>query len=212
MYQVGRVLVFKADRSKRFGFLRTEDDAKVFFHYSGGRSVELVNGQVHFGHNNVVNNNGWAGPLKDPEPEDLLICEIVRGPKGFKALQWSYLQHLDALDPELPFSRQTPEPLRHMTTQTRYRIIQSMNWVGDPPGVKEVLWEGQDLDEVRRLYPLPSDNLGTSKDPLQPYWTDSRNNFEVKRWWEVQHPDGSWDRCCDPRPLAQIFQLALTAI
>lgn len=86
-----------------------------------------------------------------------------------------------------------------------YRVLKVMASIGEE-GTPEVLWEGQDLTQALRKFPVPSSRTSPSADPLLPYWSDSDNIFYVRHWWEKKNPNGEWEKCNDPRPLSGVLR------
>jgi hypothetical protein len=83
-----------------------------------------------------------------------------------------------------------------------YRILEGTGGWGKSPSPENpegawVKWQGSDLQELKKLFPIPI-GRSPSADPLLSFWS-SDDGFEVRRWWEKQNADGTWAQCKDPR-------------
>lgn len=189
--EFGKVKFFDSREGKRFGFIIDGDGSEIFFHFNDGRFIEAGKKEPQFTEPTFVY-KGKIAHLRDPQPGDLVVFERIRGSKGFKASPWGYKDNYDhALD---VIAKRPPPPV--------YRVFESMNSLGDPQGEPNKLWEGSDIDQLMRKYPVPSGSRSIGSDPLLPYYSDSDNIFETRHWFEKQLPDGNWERCPDPRPLS----------
>lgn len=130
--------------------------------------------------------------LSIPKQGDKIIFMRTRTPKGVKAAPWGYYTQWQSVELAI-------------ANRPVYRVLEVMNTIGKA-GEPKVLWEGSDLSDLLRRYPLPKGKQSPSADPLLPYWGDTDNIFEVRRWWEVKQPDGSWKSCNDPRPLSGVLR------
>lgn len=193
MPEVGTVKFFDARETKRFGFLRLESGEEIFFHFNDGQFIVAGGSYPEFSGKATIVRDGKTKRLRDPKVDDKLVFRRSMGSKGDKAAPWGYLTQWEATE-------------QLIAKRPVYRVLEVMNSIGKEPGEPKVLWQGSDLSELMRRFPLPRHGQSPSADPLLPYYSDSDNIFEVRRWWEKQHPDGSWERCEDPRPLPGVLR------
>jgi hypothetical protein len=190
----GVVKFFDAREGKRFGFLKLENGNDLFFHFNDGQVIVDGKKAPEFSGSAVIEVNGKTRGLRDPRPDDILLFEPIYGNKGPKASPWGYLSHWTRAE-EIIAARPV------------YRVLKTMNSVGETPRHEpEILWEGSDLEDLLKKFPLPKGNRSPGSDPLLPYYSDNDNIFEVHRWWEVKLPDGSWKQTRDPRPLPGVLR------
>ncbi len=184
----GRVKWFNTQ--KRFGFIVPDDDAEeqLWFHFNDGQIINAVKGKRGPQFIGAVLNNKH---LRDPREGDKVVFERLYDSMGRpKACPWGYDTHYQRA---LGIIAKWPPP-------TTYRVLETINAIGQDPGKPKVLWEGTDLEELLRLYPVPKGNQSPSADSLLPYYSDSDNIFEIHRWFE-QKTETGWEKRPDPRPL-----------
>lgn len=185
MAEVGTVTFFNPQESKRFGFLRLESGDKIFFHFNDGRLIVPGEDSPVFSGANAFIHKGQRKPLPDPKTGDKIVFRRTEGRKGDKALPWGYEDNWLAAEQKI-------------ANRPVYRVRELRTTSGSEPGDPTVLWQGKNLSELNRKYPW--DGSRKSADPLIPYWGDDDGLFNVRHWFEVQSPDGSWEECNDPRP------------
>lgn len=196
MFDQGVVKFFDSRKEKRYGFLILEDGTEIFFHFNDGQIILPGEEEPEFSGKSTMVIKGKPMGLRDPQKDDKIVFHRSPGYKGDKASPWDYLSHVERAQAIIA---KRPPP-------TTYRVLKTMNSIGEQPGAPQVLWQGSSIAEVLRKFPLPRGNQSPSADPLLPYYSDSDNIFEVNRWWEKQEPDGSWVRCDDPRPLSGVLR------
>lgn len=184
---------------KRFGFISPDppeepETGDLWFHFNDGQIIDAVKDQPE---------PQFVGPtlkgkrLRDPVPGDRVRFWRDFDSQGrAKAYPWGYESHYERARKIIA---KRPPP-------TMYRVLKTMNAIGEQPGEPETLWTGSDLSEALRKFPLPRGHQSPSADPLLSYWSDPDNIFEVRHWWEKQKPDGSWEQCNDPRPLSPVLR------
>lgn len=188
--ETGKVLWFNKD--KRYGFVKSElNGEEYFFHFSDGEFIipgkraPTFSGQAQM----IISSQSYC--LRDPQRDDLIKFDLMSAPKGWKAKPWGYQSHYDN---SLKIIANRPAP-------KTYRVLETMNNIGKQPGEPEVLWEGSDLEELLKRYPVPSGRQSPGSDPLLPYFSDLDNIFETRHWFEQKTTNG-WEKCPDPRPLS----------
>lgn len=191
-----KVKWFNSANDKRYGFLMLEDGREVFFHFNDGQFVEPGEKEPQFTGSPKRVHNGKTYRLKDPLAEDEVVCVLSEGSRGPKAFPWSTKPIWDLAQGVID-----KRPI--------YRVLKTMNAIGHDSGTPEILWQGTDLSEALRKFPLPTGRQSPSADPLLSYWRDTDEIFEVRRWWEAKAqnaPDDAWERCDDPRPLPGVLR------
>jgi hypothetical protein len=196
-YEYAFVKWFDSRDNRRYGFLHVavEDEDRgfvateeeVFFHFNDGQLVRPGGNVPELCGASGTVFGGMPHVMRDPKPGDLIMFQRKAGSQGrMKASPWVYKDHWD-------------EAENVIAARPVYRARETMNSLGTKPGEPKVLWQGPDLQEALKKFPVPARGRSISADPLIPYWTDSDNIFEVRHWWEVRRPDGSWTPCSDPR-------------
>lgn len=207
MPETGVVKWFDSRETKRFGFLKLESGEEIFFHFNDGRHSEVRDGQVQLSEGATIVYQGKTRRLRQPKPDDVILFTRSWGSRGFKAAPWGYKASWEIceqwiLDHQEEIAQRRAVKEETLANRPIYRALSTMNAVGKDPGEPKVLWEGQDLAEALRKFPLPTGRQSPGSDPMLNYSSDSDNIFEIHRWWERrQPPDGEWERCDDPRPL-----------
>jgi len=186
--ETGTVKFFNAQQGKRFGFVRTESGEELFFHFNDGEFIIPGKVQPEFSEKAQMTIKGQLRSLRDPQRDDIVIFNRKRGSGGWIASPWGYKSHYE----------RALEIIAKRSAPTIYRVLETMNNLGKQPGEPKVLWEGSDLDDLFIRYPVPSGRQSPSADPLLPYWSDTDNIFEVRRWFERKTEVG-WEQCPDPR-------------
>lgn len=195
--ETGTVKFFDVREGKRFGFVVVETGLwkgkEVFFHGNDVQFIKAGKEEPEFTGSATNTYKGKTYRQRDPKPGDMIVFHVTQGYRGDKASPWA---HKSNYDWAIEVIAKRPAP----TTYT-YRVLEVMNSIGKQPGEPKVLWEGSDLDDLLRRYPVPSGRQSPSADPLLPYSSDSDNIFEVHRWFE-RKTEAGWERCSDPRPLS----------
>lgn len=186
--ETGTVKVFFATKERRYGFVLTEDGKELFFHFGDGEFVVAGESQPKFSGKAQIFIKGQAHSLRDPQRDDIIMFNRKSGSRGWIASPWGYKSHYD----------RALEVIANRPAPTIYRVLETMNSIGRQPGEPKVLWEGSDLNDLLRRYPVPTGQRSPSADPLLPYWADSDNIFETQHWFERKTDDG-WELCPDPR-------------
>lgn len=197
----GIVKWFDIRDGKRFGFIKVDDsDEEIFFHYNNGRFLRAdpSSRKVVFADSPNVTHKNRVYSLHEPKQEEKVVFERGYNSQGPCAKLWCYANSYDKALEEI---KNLPEP-------TKYRIFKSMGSIGEAGGPKdhkdaEVIWEGTDINDVMKKFPLPQSNRSPGSDPLLPYYSHD-DGFEIRHWWEKQNPDGNWDQCPDQRPLSGV--------
>lgn len=196
----GKVKWFNSSENKLFGFITTESGGEIFFHFNDGRPVIPDNNkrETKFSDEPTIKTAGKTFSLRMPKVGDEVVFERRWAEKGDKASPWGYQSHFDRA---MKIISALPEPVR-------CRIFKSMGSIGEagtPEDHKdaEVIWEGTDINDVMKQFPLPQSNRSPGSDPLLPYYSHD-DGFEIRHWWEKQNPDGTWEQCPDQRPLSGV--------
>lgn len=198
--ETGTVKFFDGRPEKRFGFIRTEGGVEIFFHFNDGRPIVAGKKAPEFSEEPVIKRGGKTYQLREPKRDDQLVFTRTQGYRGDKASPWGFKANYDEALKEIA-DRPIPPT---------YRVLKSSGKLGESgtpenPKDAQVLWEGNDLDAVMRRFPLPKGNQSPGSDPLIPYFSHE-DGFEVRHWWELKKPDGTWEHCPDPRPLPGVLR------
>lgn len=197
MPETGTVKLFNAQEGKRFGFLTLASGEELFFHFNDGQFIEAGGSSPSFSGKATIMRNGKNFRLRDPQIDDKLVFQRSRGRDGrHRACPWGFYSHWETAEERL-----AKRPI--------YRVLKTMSSTGRDPGEPEILWEGSDVSEAIRRFPLPTGRQSPSADPLLSYYSDSDNIFEVRHWWEKKgqnDPEDAWERCDDPRPLPGVLR------
>ena len=90
-----------------------------------------------------------------------------------------------------------------------YRAMEKISLFGTDEGEKaKEIWRGSQEAALKR-FPLPNGRQSPSSDLMLPYYADSDQIFETRRWWETKPTDfdeNSWERCDDPRRLPGVLR------
>lgn len=182
---------------KRFGFIVRDDDLdgylpdELWFHFNEGQIIDAVPGKSE---PEFVGKTVKGSALRDPKEGDRVRFRVIGDGKGrSKASPWGYYSHY----------KRAVEIIGKRPPPTTYRVLETMNAIGEKPPEPKVLWEGTNLEELLKRCPLPRGNQSPSADPLLPYYSDSDNIFEIHRWFE-QKTEVGWEKCPDPRPLSGV--------
>ena len=191
--EIGTVKWFDTREGKKFGFVTDEDGKEIFFHFNDGRliRVNVTKRRPEFSDEPTFKTKEGIRRLRDPKPGDQIVFTRTQGYKGDKASPWCFKSIYDKAIEQVA---KLPEP-------TVYRVLETMNDVGEKSAEPKVLWEGSDLEALLARYPVPSGRQSPSADPLLPYWSDPDNIFETRHWFERKVGE-SWEQCPDPRPLS----------
>lgn len=182
---------------KRFGFIVRDDDLdgrlpdQLWFHFNEGQVIDAMPGKSE---PEFVGKTVKGSALRDPKEGDRVRFQVIGDGTGrSKASPWGYDSHF----------KRAIEIIGKRPPPTTYRVLETMNSIVEDPGVPKVLWEGTDLGELLRKYPVPTGRQSPSADPLLPYYSDSDNIFETRYWFEKKTETG-WEGCPDPRPLSGV--------
>ena len=185
MNKVGNGSVKWFNESKGFGFIKA-DGRDVFFHFNNLVSFEEGEKEPQFSGSPTIETPRGTSSLRIPKMGDEVVFIQEEAEKGPRAYSWGY-------------KRMYTDMQKRIANRKDYRVLSQRNTLGNPPsGPPEVLWEGWDLEALRKEFPKPGDGKSISGDPLIPYWGDPDNIFEVRHWFEVQ-TDNVWEKCKDLR-------------
>lgn len=182
---------FNPAQDKRYGFLRATDGASIFFHFSDGRFILADGNEPKYADATLVR-GGKTFHLRDPQKDDVIVINRVRRPKGLAAVPWGHKSHLNRAREQI-------------AKRPTYRCLHTMGAWGQKDVVPTVVWEGKDLQEVSRKYPIPTGRRSPSADPLISFYSHD-DGFEIRHWWEKKTGDGEWERCEDPRQLSGVLR------
>jgi cold shock CspA family protein len=195
----GLVKWFNPAADKRYGFIVplvsivSGNIGEIFFHFNDGEFIVPGESYPEFSGKGTKKFRDGIRRLRDPKKDDVILFERRPGKKGDKAAPWCYLSLYERAE-KIIAARPAPSV---------YRVLETTKAFGMEPDKPKVLWEGTDLEELLRSYPVPSGNQSPSADSLLPFWADTDNTFEVRHWFERKTHDG-WVRCPDPRPLSGV--------
>lgn len=173
-FESGIVRRVLSDRG--FGFISRDNAAPgekdVFFLLSDGCDIVVAgNGKglapAPYGH----------GCVAAPVAGQRVVFVLCQTPRGLKARPWAhYVDYVAAQD--------------CIAATPTYRLVQIKQFVGkvvtgDP--VESVVWEGSNIDDLFRLYPISND--------LAPH---TRRGFKITHQF-LRHHDGEWVNAEDPR-------------
>ena len=198
MPEKGTIVVYFGKRDQRYGFIKPDSGGRdIYFSLYDWRSVLAGDAEPTFDPINLT-------PIAlHPNPTNRVVFERGQSKDGrSKAKPWAYAHDWESA--ERIIARRNTQSQEEKTPV--YRVFRRMDSpVGSKSGSPEVLWEGSDIDEALRLFPLPGPGDDPTDDSLLPYYEHDMI-FEVWHWWEEQQPDGSWKQCQDPRPLSGLLR------
>ncbi len=187
----GPVKFFDSRPERRFGFIRLETGGDLFFHFNDGQIIVPGGSEPEFsGKSMTTDKQGRQCGLRDPRIGDILVYQRSSGSQGPKAYPWGYQSQWEAME-------------RFIANRPVYRVLEQMTSTGFTPGEPKILWEGSDLSELARKYPVPTGRVSPGADPLLSY--SSYDDFEIRRWWEVKKGD-NWSPSRDPRELSGVLR------
>lgn len=172
---------------KRFGFLTVEGEKNdLFFHFNDGYFIDPGKDKPVFSSATKVRDQR-VYPLRDPKQGEEIIFEESKNAQGPIAKPWGYYSTWVKAE-EWIKAHPAPPPIV-------YRVLATMNNVGEPEGEPTVGWEGDNLEQLRRQYPRNSHR----DDRFLSFWADSDGIFETHHRWEKKNEAGAWEPCADPR-------------
>lgn len=171
------------DDSLGYGFLVLPGGKEIYFRRSHGRQMQVnVNART-------IEFASWPPLTRPPKEGDEVVFERqMRGIKP-KAAPWSYVANYNWV---LGLLANLIEPVT-------YRVLETTNYVGHEHGQPGVIWEGNDIEELLKKFPVSVYGRRVLADPLEPYYEDEKKIYEVSHWFE-RLVDGGWMKCPDPRP------------
>ena len=182
---------FNPAPEKRFGFVRANDGTNIFFHFSDGRFILADGSQPKYA-DATLTRKGKVFHLRDPRGGDTIVINSVRREKGLAAVPWGFKSHYDTA-------------MERIAKRPVYRCLKTMGSWGQKDLEPSVVWEGKDLEEVMRRYPVPTGHHSPGADPLISFYSHD-DGFEIRHWWEKKVGDGEWERCEDPRDLSGVLR------
>ncbi len=202
----GVVKWFDARDGKKFGFVVCEGylngtecpdvGKEFFFHFNDGEFIVAGGSKPEFVGKKTIRSSKGIHQLRDPHPDDILVFTQSLGKQGYKASPWTFVSRYESA-------------FEQIASRPMYRVLQSSGaWgeAGSPENPKDaqVRWQGSDMEELKKLFPIP---IGRSPgaDPLLSFWS-SDDGFEIRRWWEKKNAEGEWEQCPDPRNLTGVLR------
>lgn len=182
---------FNPAPEKRFGFVRAKDDTSIFFHFSDGRFIMADGSQPKYADATLTRGNK-VFHLRDPRGGDVIVINRVHRLKGPAAVPWGFKSHYDLV-------------LARIASQPTYRCLKTMGTWGQTDIPPTVAWEGKDLQELSRRFPIPTGSRSPGADPLISFFSHD-DGFEIRHWWEKKVSNGDWERCEDPRELPGVLR------
>lgn len=164
-------IVEKTVPEKGFGFIKSEDGARVFFHVSDGGAVAVETD----GNNHAVYPRKIAD-VQLPKVGDELAFILCERKRGLRADPWAPATAL-------------VDAIAAIVAMPRYRVVMTKTFVGGkvvgPKTIStEVAWEGTNVEDLSRRFP----NLKTAR----------RKNVQISFHYEKCGYEG-WTECEDPR-------------
>lgn len=203
----GRVKFFDSREEKRFGFVVLEGfvdgspcsyyEGEFFFHFGDSEFIIAGGKEPCFSGKHSKVSQGKSRILRDPQKDDIIVFKLTSGTKGKKCSPWGFIGQYE-------------QAVERIAKRPVYRVFKSMgDWgesgkPGDPKDA-QIVWQGSDMEELKERFPLPTGRQSPGSDPLLSFWS-SDDGFEVRRWWEKQNADGSWEQCADPRDLSGVLR------
>jgi len=158
---------------------------QLFFHYNDGQFLIAGKTQPKFSDKATVVSQGKTYRMGDPKQDDLIVFERADGLKGDKACPWDFKSRYDKF----------VEIIANRLAPVTYRVLATMNNVGEPESEGKVEWEGDDLEQLRRQYP----RVSHKDDKFLSFWADGDGIFETHHHWQKKNAAGIWESCADPR-------------
>jgi len=184
--ETGKVKFFDTRPDKRYGFILVDGGTEqLFFHYNDGQFLIAGKTQPKFSDKATVVSQGKTYRMGDPKQDDLIVFERADGLKGDKACPWDFKSRYDKF----------VEIIANRLAPVTYRVLATMNNVGEPESEGKVEWEGDDLEQLRRQYP----RVSHKDDKFLSFWADGDGIFETHHHWQKKNAAGIWESCADPR-------------
>lgn len=198
MIEQGEVKFFDNRNGKRFGFLIVHEggvptEEEIWFHFNDGEFIVAGGKDPKFSGKATSEHEGKTARLRDPKRGEVLVFQRSLGRKGDKASPWGYLPNWQ-------------EAEEIIANRPMYRVFKHQGFRGEYKSDPEILWEGSDLEELLKKYPLPTGSRSPGADPLISFWSHD-DGPESKHWFERQEKDEPWERCDDPRPLPGVLRV-----
>lgn len=142
------VRFYDNDPTKQFGFLGSDDGKEIFFH--GTRAAQI--GCIGDDKPGLIDPtlNPDKSMMFPPRRGEKVVYHAEEGPRGWRALRWARFDQIE-YDSIL---KEIEDRLTFRLVERKGHRIQSKKFKSDSSGIK-ILWEGKNLSEVRKNFPLP---------------------------------------------------------